>query len=182
MMHFSLLCRRSKSSSHSPRPSTAVRRTENNNPSSTAVSDNRSRHDKDRGADGRKMPRHASSSDVRKSSPSSSDVRRSKKAVRATSPSRQRSLSDSPELTSSKHKKSKLISLPVVVSKSHKHNGHRRHGHSRSKERRVHSGADRRRWPSGVNYVHSRQTSRHWRLRSSFNRTSVCNKCSGKHN
>lgn len=137
--------KRSKSSSHSPRPSAAVRRSENNNPSSTAAGDNRSRHDKDRGADGRKIPRHASSSDVRKSSPSLSDVRRSKKTVRAASPSRQRSLSGSPEWTSGKHKKSKLISSPIVVSKSHKHNGHRRHGHSRSKERHVHSGADRRR-------------------------------------
>ena len=135
-----LSCRRSKSSSRSPR-SVAARRVENN----TVTGDGRSRHDKDRGADSRVLSRHSSSADIKKSSPSANDARRSKKAVRAALPSRQRSLSASPESTSSKHKRPRLVSSPVVSSKSHKHNGHRRHGHSRSKERRVHSGADRRR-------------------------------------
>ena len=136
-------CRRSKSSSHSPRPPVARR---NENSSSTVIGDSRSRHDKDRGADARILARHASAADIRKYSPSSSDTRRSKKAVRATSPFRQRSSSVSPEFSSTKHKRSKLVSPPVVLSKSHKHNGRRRHGQSRSKERHVHSGADRRRW------------------------------------
>lgn len=138
--------KRSKSASHSPQPLVAARRTESAKSSSTAAGESRSRHDKERAADGRKLPRHASSSDVRKASPpSSSDVHRSKKPVRTTSPSKQRSPSGSPDWTAGKHKRSKLVSSPVVVSKSHKHNGHHRHGHSRSKERRVHSTADRRR-------------------------------------
>jgi len=148
-VYFCFFCRRPKSASQSPRPSAAARRTENSNVSSSAAGEVRSRHDKERPAESRKLPRHASSSDIRKSSPSYSDVHRSKKSARAASPSRQRSLSGSPEFVSSKHKRSKLVLSPVVVvaSKSHKRNGHRRHGHSRSKERHVHSGDDRRRWP-----------------------------------
>ena len=122
---------------------TVVARRPENNSSTTA--DSRSRHDKDRGTDSRVLARHTSSSDIRKSSPSSNDIRRSKKPARAPSPSRHQSPSASPEWTASKRKRSKLVSSPVVVSKSHKRNGHRRHRHSRSKERRVHTVDDRHR-------------------------------------
>jgi len=144
---FCCFCRRSKSSSGSPRPA-AVRRAENNVSSSSVVAVGRSRHDKERSADSRHLSRHTSASDiVRKSSPLSGEVRRSKKASRVVSPPppRHRSPSASPEWTSSKHKRSKLASSPVVASKSHKHNGQRRRRHSRSKERQVHSAADRHR-------------------------------------
>jgi len=143
---FCCFCRRSKSSSGSPRPA-AVRRAENNVSSSSVVAVGRSRHDKERSADSRHLSRHTSASDiVRKSSPLSGD-HRSKKASRVVSPPppRHRSPSASPEWTSSKHKRSKLASSPVVASKSHKHNGQRRRRHSRSKERQVHSAADRHR-------------------------------------
>jgi len=144
-------CRRSRSSTRSPRPAPAPRRGENHTSSTAVTSDGRSSHyDKDRPADsGRLLQRHPSAADIRKYSPSSNDVRRSKKSVRAVSPARQRSVSASPERTSNKHKRSKLVSSPLMaLSKSHKHNGrHRRRGRSHSsKEHHVHSSADRRRW------------------------------------
>jgi len=141
------LCRRSKSSSRSPHPA-AGRRAENNVGSGTASGESRSRRDKkDRGiaADSRVISRHSSSADIRKSSPSYSDSRRSKKSARPASPPRQRSPSASPDWVSTKHKRSKAVSSPIVLLKPHKRNGHRRRDHSRSKERRVHSAADRRR-------------------------------------